>query len=141
MSNNRIKWEGLNELRTALRQLPVELSGDASEFVEHAAEITASSLRQSYPLGDTGNLRAGVKVSTERSQFGVKGVVKSTSPHSHLWEFGTQSRRTRQGWSRGRSPEHRRDGLIPIAQRNRRQMYRQLVELVKRAGFQVSDIG
>jgi hypothetical protein len=129
--------EGLDALRLALRNLPATLTEEASDVVDDATEITASSLRQSYPLGDTGNLRAGVTATVERNRFGVVGVVKSTSPHAHLWEFGTQNRRTHQGWNRGLVGEHR-DGLVPIAQRNRRRMNGTLVELVRSAGFEVT---
>jgi len=138
VSHNRLVLEGLEELRAALRTLPADLAHDGAEFVDDATERAAASLIQSYPLGETGNLRAGVKHSVVRSQFGVVGMVKSTSPHSHLWEFGTQNRHTRQGWNRGISPSHHREGLIPIAQRERKRLNGALIELVRLAGFQVS---
>lgn len=138
MSQNRLILDGMDDLKTALRKLPVEMRDEAAEVIDHTAEITASSLRQSYPRGDTGNLRAGVKVSHERSTFGASATVKSTSPHAHLFEFGTQNRTTRQGWRRGKSPEHKADGLVPIAQRNRKRMNQQLIDIVRKAGFDVT---
>jgi hypothetical protein len=128
------------ELKAALRQLPSELAEQGAEFVDDAVEHTAASLRQAYPLGDTGKLRAGVRSSVTRSQFGVVGEVKSTSPHSHLWEFGTAVRATRQGWNRGISPSHHREGLIPIAMRNRKTLNGQLISLLQKAGFVVTGV-
>lgn len=40
------------------------------------------------PYGPTGNLKTGIKKEVR----GSHGVVKSTSPHSHLVEFGTGPR-------------------------------------------------
>lgn len=40
------------------------------------------------PYGQTGNLKTGIKKEIR----GSYGVVKSTSPHSHLVEFGTGPR-------------------------------------------------
>lgn len=133
-----VKWDGLDQFKKDLRNLPEDLAEEAADPVEDAAEFTASSLRQSYPIGDTGNLRGGVVVTTERNRFGVASMVKSKSPHAHLWEFGTENRKTRQGWARGISGEHEQQGLVPIAARNRRRMYDALMGVLQKAGFQVS---
>jgi hypothetical protein len=136
--NNRLVLDGLAELRAALRALPEELRSDGAKIVDDAAEVTAASLKQSYPLGDTGNLRGGVSIATEHTPHGTIGIVRSRSPHAHLWEFGTQNRTTRQGWNRGRSPAHHNQGLVGIASRNRRRKQARLIDLVRRAGFEVT---
>lgn len=133
-----VQMTGLVELRAALRQLPAELADEANTYIDDTVEITAARLFQSYPKGDTGNLRAGIRKESHPSPFGGFGMVRSTSPHSHLWEFGTQSRKTSKGWSRGAAPSHKPQGLVPIAKQERRRLNQQLVELVRRAGFQVS---
>lgn len=135
MSNNRLMFDGMDELKIVLRQLPVELRDEATEPVVNAGETAASALRQNYPPGP---MRDGVKVKTERSTFGVSVTVKSTAPESHLWEFGTQNRKTLQGWNRGKAPSHKPEGLVPIAQRNRKRMDQQLIDIVRKAGFEVS---
>lgn len=140
MSNNRLELTGLSELRAALRQLPDDLAKNGGDRVEAATERARSALVQAYPRGDTGKLRAGVRSKIERSGVAVVGTVNSSSPHAHLWEWGTQNRHTRQGWNRGRSPSHQREGLIPIAQRERRTMNGELVEIVRQAGFEVSGV-
>jgi hypothetical protein len=138
VANNRVVFDGLAQLRADLLSLPDDLAQEAAVIVDDTTEVTASSLRQAYPRGETGKLRDGVRAEMKREQFGVVGTVHSTSPHAHLWEFGTQLRRTREGWNRGRMPSRDREGLVSIAARNRRQMNGQLVELVRNAGFDVT---
>jgi hypothetical protein len=138
LSNNRIEWTGLDELYAALRKLPADLAAEAVDLVDNTVEVTAASLIQSYPRGDTGNLRGGVKHSVTPSQFGVSGEVKSTSPHAHFWEFGTQNRKTSKGWNRGKLKDQYNRGLVGIAIRERAKLNKQLVELVRKAGFEVT---
>lgn len=137
MSGN-LEMTGLRELIEALRHLPAELAEEAAVPVQEATEHTAAQLIAAYPTGPTGNLKRGVKQTIEKSAAGVVGTVRSTARDAHLWEFGTVNRRTKQGWNRGRSPSHAREGVIPIAQRNRKRMYEALREIVRRAGFEVS---
>jgi hypothetical protein len=141
VSNNRIELVGWTELLTQLRNLPADLTHEAAGHVDDTVEQTASSLIQSYPRSDTGNLRKGVKWGTTQSGFGVSGQVKSTAKTSHLWEFGTESRKTRKGWERGRMPAHYNQGLVGIASRNRKKLKGQLIDVVRKAGFDVQDNG
>lgn len=134
----RLQLDGLTELRAALRQLPAELTDDAAAIVEDTTDRTETALVQTYPKGATGNLRRGVKKTVAKGSFGVQGTVKSTSPHAHLWEFGTAVRHTARGWNRGKAPSHAREGLVAIAVRERRRMNQRLVDLVRSAGFEVS---
>jgi hypothetical protein len=133
-----LQLDGLAELRAALRQLPADLVDDAAAIVEDTTDRAMTALLQSYPEGETGHLRRGVKKTIEKGVFGVEGLVKSTSPHAHLWEFGTVVRHTARGWNRGRAPRHYNEGLVGIATRERRRMNQGLVELVRSAGFEVS---
>src|SRR5438128_7815746 len=137
---NRFEFQGLAELRAALRQLPSELAGEAVSIVDDATGRTESSLLQAYPLGETGKMRAGVSSAVVSDRGGVIGTVRSKSPHARLWEFGTAVRATRQGWNRGRAPSHKTEGLVAIAQRERSRMNQQLIELVRRAGFAGSGV-
>jgi hypothetical protein len=138
VSNNRLELNGLADLMAALRKLPADLAQEAADLIDDTVEITASSLIQSYPLGDTGNLRKGVKKKITRSQFGAVGEVKSTSPHAHLWEFGTQNRQTRQGWNRGKLKAQYNRGLVGISLRERKKLNAKLIDLVRKAGFEVT---
>lgn len=136
--SNRLELNGLSDLMAALRRLPADLAAEAAEEIDNTVEVTAAALVQSYPIGDTGNLRKGVKRSLRRDPFGASGEVKSTSPHSHLWEFGTQSRKTRKGWDRGKMDDQYNHGLVGIALRERKKLNAKLIEIVKRAGFEVT---
>ena len=138
MSNNRFEWQGLTELRSALRELPDDLARDAGPIVAEAAEGAQRDTQIAYP-SRTGNLRAGVKVDQQvSSRFGAAARVKSTAPHANIFERGTGPRQTRQGWNRGRmpeAPEHQK--MIPIVIKHRRRMFEGLKDLVRRAGFLV----
>lgn len=137
--SSRVEWDGLNEFQQALRQLPKELTGEAAEIVQRHAEASARTVQANYPQGPTGNLKSGVRVEPDRSPFGVRGVVRSRAKHAHLFEFGTNTRRTSKGADRGRMPKASEShAAIPVFIRERRKMVEALIELVKRAGFEVS---
>lgn len=133
-----VKWDGLDELRRQLKALPADLAHEAREHVIEAAESAATALRQVYPPGPTGRLRRGVKVTVKQTEAAVVATLKSTAPEAHLWEWGTQNRRTQQGWNRGAAPAHYNQGVVGIGLRHRRRLNGQLVELVKRNGFEVT---
>lgn len=135
-----VKWDGLDELRRQLKALPADLAHEARQNVVDAAEHAADSLRQAYPPGPTGRLRRGVKVTVKQTDAAVVATLKSTAPEAHLWEFGTQVRRTQQGWNRGAAPAHYNQGVIGIAGRYRKTLNGQLVDLVRRNGFEVTGV-
>lgn len=130
--------EGLEELRQALQNLPAELAGEAATIVDQAAARTEARLLANYPDGDSGNLKGGVSRESTLEAAGARAVVRSKSPHAHLWEFGTQNRQTRAGWARGQAPSHRPEGLVTIADEERARMNDELVALLARAGLEVS---
>jgi hypothetical protein len=131
----RVEWAGLAELRIALGELPNNLTTEGAEEVRTTVETTARRLVLSYPKGETGNLRAGVRTTFEPRPSGAFGMVRNIAPHAHLYEFGTQSRRTRKGWSRGVAPSHKPMGLVPIAQQQRRTLNRRVIDLVRHTGL------
>jgi hypothetical protein len=136
-----LTWSGLEDFRTILRNIPKALHSEAIPIVDHATEATANQLLLNYPVGDTGNLRAGVRVEKHHEGGGVYDQVRSTSPHAHLWEFGTENRETAKGWKRGHVTPARdkgRETLIGIAIRNRERMDRELFGLLERNGFTVT---
>jgi hypothetical protein len=67
VSNNRLTFEGLDELRTELRQLPDHLAQEAGAIVLEEAEAARVEIVETYRRnfkGDegTGNLEKGVRV-------------------------------------------------------------------------------
>jgi hypothetical protein len=134
------KLEGLDELRKALRELPEDLAREGGEIVEAAAREAAARTQQSYPEV-SGNLKRGVRVEVQHGgRFGKAAIVKSRARHSHLFERGTGTRQNRAGANRGRMPEAKEtQRMIPIVIRRRRIMFEALKNLVRKAGFQISE--
>jgi hypothetical protein len=138
VSNNRIVFEGLDELRAALRQLPSDLAGEASNIVVGIANAAALNMRTLY--GDhrvSGELQE--KVVVERLEVGKVAagmVVKSASKLAGIFENGTQARHTALGANRGSMPPGH--VVIPTAIAARRRMYEQLKDMLVRHGLEVS---
>lgn len=143
MSGNRLVFDGLDAFKAQLRRLPNELRQEAADTIARAVEGAATDLRAAYPTEShtahgTGKLSTGVSAKVEITPYGVTGVLKSAARHAHLYEFGTQMRRTASGANRGAAPAH--PTFIPIVVRRRRVMYDQLAGLLRRAGFEVSGV-
>ena len=128
---SRFVWQGLSELRAALRALPTELATNAADVVEGAADDAAARIVAAYPE-KSGELRKGVQVIKARGQFSTGAIVRNRSPHAHLFEAGTATRHTALGYNRGAMPPGR--VFVPIVIRVRRQMERALMAVCKRAG-------
>lgn len=135
---NRWVWDGLEELKRDLRNMPSELSGDASEIVVSAAQEAAGEIRAEYESHRrTGNLANHVKVEViQGGQFGAGAIVKSTAKHAHIFENGTQARHSAIGANRGAMPPGH--VFIPIVVRKRREMYSELRSLLTDKGLAVS---
>ena len=139
MANFKLQMDGLNELRTALQQLPEQLATEAGDIVMKYAEGAKQDIQRGYPQR-TGNLRRGVTVQRNRSKVATQAIVRSKAPHANIFERGTTWRHTDRGWNRGAMPQpDESQRFIPKAIRYRRAMVEELIELVRRAGFEVSS--
>lgn len=137
MSHNRIRFDGLDELRTQLRQLPAHLTDEAKGIVTEAMEDARRDVVRGYPQGPTGNLRRMVSIVRQvGGQFVTGGVLRNRAPHAYMFEHGTQVRHTNAGINRGRMPPGR--VWIPAMIRHRRRMYERLKALLTREGLTVS---
>jgi hypothetical protein len=116
VSGNRFVFEGLDELKEALRNLPSELTGEASHDVEAAANGAAAILKSEYHRV-SGKLRDGVDVTFGRDQFSTGAIVKSKSP-SH----GSMTTVHKRGTTPRRAARSIRPG--PCGVRRRRPMFR-----------------
>lgn len=133
MSNNRIHWDGLEELRRVLRALPADLAVEASGIVLSHAEGAAREIRAAYPTR-TGNLRNGVVVSKQAAgRYGTGVLVKNSAPHAFIFEHGTQARHNAIGANRGSMPPG--NVFIPRVIRWRRKMYEALKALLQKNGL------
>ena len=131
----RVRWDGLEELKADLRNLPRALADEGAGIVYAAADRAAGAIVAGYPRR-TGDLGKGVSVKRENSSFGAAAIVRNRAPHAHLFELGTEVRHTAIGANRGRMPPGH--VFIPIVQRERRAMYERLKELLRRQGLTVT---
>lgn len=129
-----ITTTGVSELQAALKRLSIEVQEKAEKEIEATARATAAELKGVYPVGDTGNLRRGVRVKPVKGAREITWRTVSTAPHAHLWEYGTVNRTTAAGWNRGMvsREKNRRRGLIAIGGRRRRLLEKTLQAVVDR---------
>jgi hypothetical protein len=140
--SSKLELKGLTEFQRALRSLPDDLRNEAAVIVLAHRDYAQRHVHSAYAEGRTGRLRRGVSGDQDVSRFAVRGVLRSRAPHANLWEQQNppKKRRTAQGYNRGTmrtTPESQK--MIPIVIRRRRAMVHALIELVKRAGFQVTQ--
>lgn len=142
MSHNRLVFEGLDELRAALRQLPAELTVEASRIVEGAANGAAAEMKSGYPPGE---LRDGVTVTQfHQGLFSAGMILKNRSPLGFLWDNGSEARHyitvrgnrhaTGKMWGRRPAPHT----FVRAMSKARRLMWRQLKDLLTRRGLLVT---
>lgn len=140
----QVKWEGLDEFREAMRNLPDQLAADAKEIVQQAADNAESEIRAAYHRGKTGNLINGLKqIPRQTSPWGTAITLKNTAPHSWLWDNGSEARHyyessgtrhdTGAMWGRS-TPPHT---FVRGTTKWRRWMYDQLTAMMVRAGLLV----
>jgi hypothetical protein len=141
LSNNRIVWSGLEELKAALRTLPAELAEEAGGIVLGAAEGAKAAIIAAYPAR-TGDLRKHVTLGkgTKVGRFGASTILKNNAKHAWIFENGSQARsyvtvRGKKHLTGRMPPGH---VFVPIVIQHRRAMYERLKELLVRHGLVVS---
>lgn len=130
-----IQMEGLTELREALKQLPADLTQEAAVIVWAHAEAAKQEIQAKYPV-NTGNLAGSMTIDRRTAVYTASALLKNRARHAYIYEHGSEMRYTDTGVSRGKMPPGR--VFIPIAIRHRTIMTHALIDLVRRAGFQVS---
>lgn len=129
-----VRLEGFDELIHQITNAPKAIRQEGFEIVRDETEGARTEIAQSYPV-KSGRLANRVQTSYPAENVLI-GIVRSAAPHSHIYEFGTQQRRTSKGANRGVMPAHK---VTPdIARRRRLRMFRRLSEMLERLGFQVS---
>ena len=58
-----LHWDGLADLKDALRKLPTELASEANYIVLSAVDGARMTIIDEYPTGPTGNLKRRVFMS------------------------------------------------------------------------------
>lgn len=135
-SNNRLFFEGLEDLKKALADLPDTATAEAGNIVEAAANAAAADIKEGYP-SRTGDLRDHVTVGPmDQGRYGAGWIVRNTSKLAWIFEHGTQARHTALGANRGAMPPGH--VFVPAVQRRRRVMYEQLKRMLTQLGLEVS---
>lgn len=135
----RVVWTGLTEFLRDFGSIPERLHTDGMGIIREETEGAAVEIAQAYPR-KTGTLAKRVKTFYPSTTILV-GLVRSMAPHAHLYEFGTKQRKTANGANRGVMPAANPEVVVPIARRRRARMARRMVDMLRRAGFQVGNEG
>ncbi len=157
MSSFRVTFEGMNELRDALSKLPEDLTQQSRLVVQASAREASNETVLAYPVRRTnlspgykrkspwfppGILRGRVTVTDRSTNVSAVYQVKSAAPHASLFENGNEGRKryNSKGQNRGAMPAAQTsERMIPKVVRIRARMYEQLKEIVRLAGFEVSE--
>jgi hypothetical protein len=135
--NTTFHFTGLADLLMELRKLPQWLADEGNALVEAHTKAAADEIRDRYPEV-TGNLKAGVKWSMKSSRYGSIGRVVSSAPHAFIYETGTASRQTDLGYNRGPMPGAKI--FVPTMMAQRRDLERDLADLLRSAGMDVVEV-
>jgi len=137
MSNNRLTFQGLEELKRELQNLPEYLAEKARAIIDETTSAARSEVEAGYQQHNrTGELAGKTKSKTTRDGLHLAGEVRNSSPIAHIFENGTAARRTDAGANRGIMPPG--NVFIPVMRRRRRRMYELLKGVVAEQGLQVS---
>src|SRR4029450_2066051 len=139
----RMNLDGLDDLVKQLRRLPEVVQREASVIVTGHAQRAVEEMRATYPVRtyglarNRGALLPGLRTDTRPDTVSSSAIVRNRAPHAYLFEHGTATRHTAAGISRGAA----RPGkvFIPIAVRHKTALTRDLIRLLERQGFQVTQ--
>lgn len=148
--NARIEFNGLYELKQALKNLPDDLVAGAGAIVSNAARSAAAADFRQYPVGKPhmrkghrvggGTLKNSLRLEEYALQKGdVSYSLRNVAPHATIYDKGTLPRRTLKGKDCGVMPAGQ--VFIPNAIHYRQEMREKLVAYVRAAGFQIGAFG
>ncbi len=138
MSANKLAFEGLDELREQLRNLPEHLALAAAPIVTEAAERARQDIETAYPER-SGNLRGGLKTGSRATsgRYGAAAILRSGSKHAWLYDKGSKPRKTATGANRGSMPAS--NLFVGFVVRTRHAMEHKLAAFLRDEGFEVSE--
>lgn len=116
-----VTWSGMTEFKREIKAIAPDLAKETDTIFLEAAEAALARIYQTYPRGETGNLRKGLYVRTPKGTL-AGAILIQAAPHGHLYEYGTKKRKTARGYNRGwmfkkdgLSPSQGKPTFIPIA--------------------------
>jgi hypothetical protein len=133
-----VRWDGLDELRAALRNLPADLTAEASHIVEGTANSAEVDMRAEYPAGELRDKLSQAVMSLGPLGTGIR--LKNASGWAWLWDHGSKLRHTTKGKPTGAewgktAPPHT---FGRVMAQSRRRMYEQLMSMLVSYGLVVS---
>jgi hypothetical protein len=139
VSNNRLRFDGLQELRASLRRLPKELRDEAEEIVFGSANDAASDIKAGYEAhrrsGELADKVSVQQLKGEGTAF-AGALIQNKSKLAFIFENGTQVRHTAIGANRGAMPPGH--VFVPAVIKRRREMYDKLRALLRGKGLKVT---
>jgi hypothetical protein len=96
-----VKWDGMDTFKQELQLLADNLTSEAEGILIRSAFDAADAVRAAYPYREGGLIR-GVTVEPSRGMTLAGAKVINRAPHALLYENGTRTRATTQGYNRGR---------------------------------------
>src|SRR5262245_11367566 len=138
-------WDGLEALRAELRRLPQDLTDDAIDIVNNAAEGAKAEIAAGYHRGKTGNLIAGLTIIQRAGFNKTVRELRNKAPHAWLWDHGSplrhdttvkanRERNTGAKWGKSAPPCTFIKGVIKW----RAWMYDRLTEMLESHGVTVN---
>lgn len=135
-----VRLDGFDELVAELTKAPEHVRVNGMTIIREETEGHAQEVRNAYGQHRvTGALERGVSTEYPSTQVLV-GIVRSRAKHAHIFENGTQIRRTNSGANRGRMPKPSPQVFVPIAIRRRERMKQRLADMLRGLGFEVSGV-
>lgn len=142
MAKSEVRWDGLDEYKALLRQLPEACNVEAGHAVEEAVNRAYTTVSEVYGAHRfTGNLQKGLKIATlNKGAYGTGRILRSTAPHAWLFDNGSQARHWLSGKSTGRMwgktpPTH---VFVQTVIRERRRLYDRVKDMLRRKGAVVT---
>ena len=140
MAQNKFVFEGLAELKQALRDLPGQFNTEASKLALGAATGAAHDIRRGYPRTAESLAQAVTVTADHPSTFAAGATIKVRHPLAWIFESGTEDRRYLTSSGKQHRTGRIKEGhfIVPVIMRARVRYYQQLREMLRRAGLIVS---
>lgn len=135
--SGRVHVTGLTELMRELSNAPEEIRADGMDIVRDTTERAAADLRNEYEQHHVSGTLARRVTASYPASGALVGVIQSTAPHSHLFEWGTKARTSASGANRGVMPKA--NVVVRVARSHRERMETRLMAMLANRGFLVSE--
>ena len=143
MSANRLVFEGMQELKEALKNLPAELRGETSNEALAAANGAALDIRRGYGAGAESIAAAVVVERDAPGPWAAGATVRTRHKLAWMFENGTQTRSyvTSQGKTHRTGAMRPQHVFVPPVMRARYRFYQRVSDLLRRKGLLVTGNG